>query len=171
MSTLDIQYALANEARRNELRQRTASLRGEIKATASAVSRLSSINNDASEQLRIAQAELTALEAGAGPGITDDFGSKSSVTRALEAEREAAKSACIDFVKVNPTCTEEQALTAWDEGAVFSHPEFAGVYQSGLALSQFYRQRLLAAGLITDATWEQHRDWIAATPKDTIMGL
>lgn len=168
-NTVDIQSALANEARRGELRQRIASLKGGADATASLVSLLTTMNGDSALQLASAQAELSALEAGAGPGITDDFGPKSSVTVVLEGERLAAKAAVIDFVKANPTCALDAAAAVWHDAALASHASLAYVLQDGLAMEALYRSNLLVMEAITDDTWEAHRDWIVATPKDKIL--
>lgn len=170
-STTDVQTALANEARRNELKTRIASLQGGANATASLVALLTSMNSDSAIQLGQAQGELAALEAGAGPGITADFGEKSSITQMIENERWAAKSAVIDFVKLNPTCAEEAADTVWNAAGVATHPDFPTCIQDGLVMSALYRGNLFSLGLIAEDTWEAHRDWIVATPKDTIMGL
>lgn len=171
MPDATIQTALANEARRQELRQKVATLRGASSASAAVTRALVALNADTSQQLSAAQAELLALEAGAGPGVTAEFGPKSPITQMLETERFAAKSAVIDYVKANPACTAAQAIEQWNAAAVASHPEFAGVLQSGEAMQALYAGRLAQMALITAATWEAHRGWIIATDKDTIMGL
>ncbi|RYE76623.1 MAG: hypothetical protein EOO80_12620 [Oxalobacteraceae bacterium] len=171
MATTDVQTALANEARRGELRQKIARLQGAMGATASAVQRLSSVNSDNAMILADSQAELAALEAGSGPGITEDYGPKSTVTRMIERERWAAKSAVIDFVKANPACSEEDAAEQWRMAALASHPDFLAVMQDALVMSQLYRANLLAAKLITEDTWEAHRQWILNNPKALIEGM
>jgi hypothetical protein len=171
MSNIDIQTALANEARRQELRSSIAELKGRMDATASAVQRLNSVNSDSQIALTEKQAELAALEAGAGPGITADYGPKSTITQLIEKERFAAKSATIDFVKANPACTEADAAAAWNQAALASHPEFASVIQDGMIMSALYRGNMVAAGLITENTWEAHRQFILNTPVDTLNTL
>jgi hypothetical protein len=170
-TTADIQVALANEARRQEKRLKIAALQGAMNATASAVQKLNSVNSDAQIMLGEAQAELAALEAGAGPGITADFGPKSVVTQLVESERFAAKDAVIAFVKANPECTEEDAAAQWDTAALASHPEFPLVIQDARAMSKLYRSHLLAGGLITDDSWEAQRQWILTTSTDVIQAL
>jgi len=166
----DIQIALANEARRQALKLKAAMLNGKMGATAQAVSRLSVLNSDAERELTAINAELAALELGAGPGVTADFGEKSTVTQLLESERAAAKEACIDFVKANPTCTEQEAADAWDAAAVASHAAVLDLpIQSGLAMGRLYQKNLFAAALIVSPTWEEQRAWIIATPKEAIM--
>jgi hypothetical protein len=167
----DIQAALANEARRTELRLKINGLKGQIKASAVAMDRISSINSDASVSLQNAQSELSALETGAGPGITDNFGEKSSITQMLELERAAAKSSTIDYVKANPTCSQSEAAQAWDSGALSSHPTFPIVLQPALPFSNLYQAQLVALGYIQSATWENQRAWIVATTKDNIMSI
>lgn len=171
MATTDVQAALANEARRGELRQKIARLQGSMAATASAVQKLSSVNSDNAIVLADAQGELSALEAGAGPGITDNFGPKSIVTQLIEQERFAAKSAVIDFVQANPACSEEEAAEQWRAAALASHPDFPDVIQDALVMSRLYRANLLKAALITDDSWEAHRQWILTNPKALIESL
>lgn len=168
MATTDVQTALANEARRQELRQKIAGLVGSMNATASAVQRLNSVNSDSQISLSAAQDELAALEAGAGPGITADFGPKSIITQMVETERFAAKDAAIDYIKANPTCSEADAAAAWNNAALASHPEFTQVIQDGLVMSALYRVNLVKANLIPDNTWESHRAFIINTAKATI---
>ena len=68
--------ALANEARRQELRGRVARLQGEATSQASLATIISTTSSDTQRLLATATAELSALEAGAGPGVSDDFGAK-----------------------------------------------------------------------------------------------
>lgn len=171
MATTDVQTALANEARRQELKQRIASTQGAMNATASAVARLNSINSDGAVTLALAQAELIALDQGAGPGITADFGPKSSVTQLIEMERFAAKDACIAFVKANPACDEVDAAAAWNAAALASHPAFASVIQDGMVMSALYRANLVSAGLIGANSWEAHRQFILNTDAPTLESL
>lgn len=166
---LEIQTALANEARRQELKSKVANLRGAMSATASAVQRLSTLNSDAQVQLDRATTELTALEAGAGPGITADFGTKSSVTRFLEVERLAAKEAAIDFVKANPECTEVETAAVWDAAAIGSHPLLPFAIQGGLAMGRLYQLNLVTVGLTAEASWDAQRAWILQTPRELIL--
>jgi hypothetical protein len=164
----DVQTALANEARRQELRQKIAGLQGSMNATASLVQRLNSVNSDAQISLGAAQDELAALEAGAGPGITADYGPKSIITQLVESERFAAKSAAIDFIKANPECSEDDAANAWNAAALASHPDFPLVIQDALTLSKLYKANLVKANLIPDDTWESYRTFIVNTDKTVI---
>jgi hypothetical protein len=169
MQTTD--QIIANEARRQELRIGIAGLEGQVNATASAVQRLNSVNSDAVIALQEKREELAALEAGAGPGVTSDFGRKSAITQMIEAEREAAKGAAIDFVKANPDCSEDDAALAWDAAAIDAHPEFPHVIQGGAVMLALYRAKLAGADIIHDATWESQRAWVLATSKAVIMGM
>jgi hypothetical protein len=166
----EIQTALANEARRTELRLRIANLMGGMDATSAAVQRLSSLNSDATRSLSDAQSMLTALEAGAGPGVTADFGEKSKITQFQEAERESAKNVCIEFIKANPKCSEVEAAAAWDKGASASS-QLGIVTQTGLGMGRLYRYNLHAAGLIQADAWEEFRGWVVATPASAILGM
>lgn len=167
----DIQTALANEARRSELRQKIASLRGGVDATASLLQRISSLNTDQQMQLQDAVSTLAAFEAGAGPGVTDDFGPKSSVTQMIESERFAAMSAVITFVQANPACSEDDAAAQWATAGLASHPSFPMLIQDGQVISALYRANLLAEGVIAENTWAAFRDWVAATPSNIIMAM
>lgn len=171
MATTDVQTALANESRRQELRQKIAGLQGSMNATSSIVQRLNSVNSDDQISLTSAQAELAALESGAGPGVTADYGPKSIVTQLVESERFAAKDATIAYVKANPGCTEEEAAQAWDAAALASHPDFTMVIQGGLVMSAMYRANLLKAELISENTWESHRAFILNTSTEVLEAL
>lgn len=166
-----IQVALANEARRQEVRQKIATLTGAANATASVVQRLNSINSDTLVELEAKRAELAALEAGAGPGVTADYGPKSTITQLIEMEREAAKSAAIDFVKANPDCVEWDADQAWDDAALASHPDFPHVIQPGAVMLTLYRTNMAAAGIIAENTWVAQRAWVLMTDKAKIMAM
>lgn len=170
ITTADIQTALANEARRTELRLRIATLAGGMDATSSAVQRLSALNGDSTRSMDAAQTMLTALEAGAGPGITVDFGWKSKITQFQEVEREAAKVSCIDFIKANPTCTEAAAAAAWNTGAAASSA-LNIVTQDGLAMGRLYRFNLFTSNGIAADTWDTFRAWVIATPRASILAL
>ncbi len=166
-----IQIQLTNEARKAEKRNQVQKLLGKVSVLSSQAALASTQINDANLELAAARDELAALEAGAGPGITDDFGYKSSVTQILESERAAAKSATVDFVKANPTCTEAEANAAWDDAALDSHPDFEYVLQPGAIFAALYRKNLLQLTLIDTDTWEDQRDWMVATAKEVIMSL
>jgi hypothetical protein len=142
-------------------------------ATASVMSRLVSVNNDAQITLDEKRAELASLEAGGGLGVTDSYGPKSQITQLIEAEREAAKSAAIDYVKANPECTEDAAAQAWDDAALAAHPDFAHVIQGGAVMIALYRANMLKTNppKLPDDTWESQRAWVLATDKAEIMNM
>lgn len=81
---------LANEARRRELQQKVARLQGTLEHGASLATMISTTNGDTQRMLQQAQAELAALEAGAGPGITDDFGHTQDILAAFITAAEQA---------------------------------------------------------------------------------
>lgn len=170
-TTEEIQTALANEARRQELRAKIANLQGSIDATSSVVQRLNSVNSDAQVSLSDAQSQLATLEAGAGPGVTADYGPKSVITQLVESEREAAKSAAIDYVKANQTCAEADAAKAWDDAALASHTDFTMVIQTGAVMLPLYRANMAKAAVIPDSTWESQRTWVINTDKAAIMAM
>lgn len=170
-SPTDIQNALANEARRSELRQKVASLRGGVDATASLLQRISSLNTDQQQQLQEALNTLASFEAGAGPGVTDNFGPKSSVTLMIEAERNAGMAAVIAYIKANPTCTVDDAAAQWSSAAIASHPAFPTLIQDGHVMASLYQTNLVTSGTIAENSWGAFRDWVAATPTDTITAM
>lgn len=172
ITSTDIQTALANEARRQELRQKLAGLRGGADATASLMQRIMSLNNDQQKQIQDTSNTLIAFEAGAAPGVTQDFGPKSTITQMIETERYAAKAAVVDFVKNNPTtATEEQAVAAWNQAGLATHPEFTQIIQDGYVMGALYRANLVSAGLIANNSWTAFRDWVSATPVASILAL
>jgi hypothetical protein len=165
------QDILANEARKQELRISIAQDVGRMDATSSVMARLVSVNSDAQITLDEKRAELAALEAGGGQGVTDSYGPKSAITQLIEAEREAAKSAAIDYVKANVECTETDAAQAWDAAALAAHPEFPHVIQSGAIMVILYRANMVKGTIISDDTWEAQRAWVLATDKAAIMAM
>lgn len=111
-------------------------------------------------------AELTAsLKATASA-----YGEYSATDQILRVERFAGKSASIDHVKANPNCNEQQATKAWTTAALAATGRKTLLQDPG-ELGALYREQLVAAGLITEPTWEAQRAWIAATDKDAVMGL
>lgn len=170
-TTAEIQNALADEARRNVLRQKIAKLQGGADSTATLIQTINSLNSDNMRSLANAQAQLASLEVGAGAGVTSDFGQKSTVTQFIEAERFAAKDASIDYIKANPSCEEADVAKVWNDAALASHPSFQFVVQDGLVMSKMYRANLLAMGAIAADTWEAHRQFILNTDKATIQSL
>ncbi|SRR6266568_4246561 len=172
MATTDVQTALANEARRQELRAQVASLQGQAKATAMLAEALANTNADATKQLTDARAQLTSFEAGAGPGITDDFGAYSTLEQAMRAERFAGKAAVVDHVKANPTCSEADAELAYRTAALAARPsDRQWLLVAPASLRQEYSASLVKLGLISDTTWASWAAWIVATDRDTILGL
>ena len=75
----------------------------------------------------------------------------------------------MDFIKANPTCTEQQALDAW-QAAGLAATGLPALLQNHVLLAKLYQQNLLAGGYTSEATWEAQRAWIIATPKSVIMG-
>lgn len=159
----DIQHALANESRRQELRQKAAQLRGGLSATSSVMQRLTSINNDQLVELQRVTETLAAFESGSAPGVTEDFGSKSNTTRLLENEREAGNAAVALLCVSSPACTEDEAMQVWVEAAIASHAGFDHVLHDPVSLVMMYRNNLIADGLITENSWAAQRDWLATS--------
>jgi hypothetical protein len=91
--------ALANEARRVELKTATANLEGQVAAIASQSQILAQQAGDISRRLQTKKAELAALEAGAGPGITEDFGAREDILAAFIAQAEQAGTITADMAQ------------------------------------------------------------------------
>lgn len=87
---------LANEARRRELQQKVARLQGTLEHGATLATMISASNGDTQRMLTQAQGELAALESGAGPGITDDFGYKADILAAFITQAEQAGTVTAD---------------------------------------------------------------------------
>lgn len=166
---LDIQTALANEARRVSLTAQAAQLQGVLDTVNTISTNINSIKYNAQQQKSAVDASLVSITSSTGPGITADFGPKSVIDQFLDAERYAAKSATIDFIKANPTCTEQEAANIWNTAAIASHPEFIYAVQEGLVMGKLYQVNLTSRLFISSPTWENQRTWITATAKDVIM--
>jgi ATP-dependent protease HslVU (ClpYQ) peptidase subunit len=82
--------SLANEARQKAVKQAIAGLQGRIANASSLMAPLSDTLMDAQRQLSGKQIELSSLEAGAGPGVTDDWGDRETFVRAYLAKCQAA---------------------------------------------------------------------------------
>jgi hypothetical protein len=118
--------------------------------------------------LQVANAAAKAPVVASLQGL-DSIGVYSSVDQLLRLERFAGKSASVDFIKGNPTCTEAEAEDSWTAAALAATglPALVVPVASYAAL---YRANLAKAGLTPDATWESQRAWIVATDKTVIMG-
>lgn len=163
---------LANEARKQIAKLNVATLKGRVDGIETFMRAMDTGRTAAYRDMLDAQEELARLELGNGPGITDDFGTYSSTDQALQNERFAGKAAAVEFIKANPTCTEQEACAAYIQAALDSRP--AGrkwLLQAPDALRQEYSANLVAYGLIPDASWESWRAWILATPTEVILGL
>lgn len=162
---------LSNEARRNELKRKIAAIEQELKDVSTYAALFSQTNVDAQRRLTSATAELSALESGAGPGITADFGPKSTVTQACEAERAAGKSATIDYIKANPACTQEDALAAYRTAALATRPaERPWLLCDPASLLSEYMANLVP-DKIAEATWAAFAAFVVATDKDALLAL
>jgi uncharacterized phage infection (PIP) family protein YhgE len=178
MATVDVMNAIANEARKNEQKQKIAQLKGQIVAMSSIMQSMQSVSSDAQQRLSSAQQELESLDTGAGQGITSDFGPYSTTDQAMQKEREAGKEALIDYIKANPTCTEVDAEAQWRTAALAVRPaDRQWLLQDPEALRHEYTANLMhytddsgvVHNYITDATWESFRAFIIATDKAVLL--
>ena len=142
------------------------------KATASATA-ADAANIQAQQDMQAARATLTAatdalnaaMAAGAQAG---PVGTYSTVDQLLQKERFAGKSACIDFVKANPTCAEADAIAAWTAAGIAATGLTALIVPAATYEAMF-EQNLLALKLIPEATWANLQAWMVATDKTIIM--
>ena len=81
---------LANEARKTALKVAIADLQGRANSGASTIGIISSQVADAQRVMTQKQTELAAIEAGAGPGITDAFGERAVFLADFIAKAQAA---------------------------------------------------------------------------------
>jgi len=164
------QSALANEVRRQAAALHVHGLRGQMQALSSAAQVISSLSQDVAKSYAAANQEMTALQLGAGPGLTGEFGQYSAIDQILRAERFAGKSASIDAIKADPTISLADAEAAWTVAALAA----TGLGHLGVEpgfYGALYRHQLHTAGRIQEATWEAQRAWIVATDKAEIMGI
>jgi hypothetical protein len=82
--------ALANEARRQTAKLAIADLQGRVSNASSLMTIISSTLTDANASLTTKQAELTSIEAGAGSGVTDDWGDRATFITAFIAKAKTA---------------------------------------------------------------------------------
>jgi hypothetical protein len=162
---------IANEARRQELRAKVAALKAEAGAFAVVAQILSSTNGDAIRRLNQTQNELAALEAGAGPGVTDNFGMRTSVDNFATEERTVGQGAAVDFIQANPECSEAEAVAAWLDGVAAWLPEGQLPTHSPQGLLNLYIRNLMAWGKLGEPTWDSFRAFVAITPKDVLLGM
>ena len=174
-----IQNALANESRLQQARQKAASHRGSIEVLSTLGHDISVLLTDVQRQLTSANAEIMGIEQGAGPGVTADFGERSTLDQNLRVHRFSGKEAAVDFIKENPLCEEEEAIAAWVtaeatmQAGLPEYDQFSEEDMLALAAiyGRIYRKQLLAAGRVSDLSWEAQRAWIVSTDKTVIMGL
>lgn len=163
--------ALANEARRQEIRGKVQRLRGAAEQVGTFARDLSTTSGDIARRLASAEAELAAFESGAGPGITDSFGMRTTVDNFATEERTIGQAAAIDFIKANPECSTEEAVAAWTAGVAAWLPEGQPPTHSPEGLLQLYTRNLVAWGKIPEPTWDAFRGVVIATPKDDLLNL
>lgn len=133
-----------------------------------AFNQLAALQATAYSSMGAANNELLAV-ATASPVALPNVGEYSQIDTLLRAERFAGKSAAIDYIKANPTCTEGDAEGAWEAAALVVTGLPALIVPVG-NYSFLYKANLVKAGLIQSPTWEAQRDWIIATDKTVIMG-
>ncbi len=86
-----------------------------------------------------------------------------------QAERAAGKAAAVSFIKANPTCTEADAITAWNAGAQPTLPVgMVHPLNDPAGLLEAYIANAHAAGATPDTTWASFAAFIVATPAATL---
>ena len=166
--TIDQQIALANMSRLQAAQLQAVNLQGYLSAISDLSKVLGSMSQDTSQQLATANTNVSNLQVGAGPGLTNDFGAYSAIDQVLRTERFAGKQAAIIFIQANPTCAETDAAAAWTTAALAA----TGLPQIIVPPASYfilYSANLLSDGLIKDTTWASFAAWVVATPAATIM--
>ena len=95
-------------------------------------------------------------------------GTISSVTLLEVAERNSGIQGASEYVKLNPTCAQEDAIAAWTSAATTS-TGLPALIQDPNLLFILYTTNLQSAGIIPDKTWESLRSWIITTPIQEIL--
>ena len=165
-----VKTALANEARRQQAAQRLEGLRGRQTLLGELAQVVATLARDTAQEVSDAAQQVSALAAGAGPGLTDEFGEYSSVDQLLRRERFAGKRASLEHVHANPEASEKESIKAW-ETAALAETGLTVLLQDPAALGALYRSNLKASGAVLDTTWEAQRAWILARTVDEAMGL
>lgn len=171
---------LAREALIRDLRAKCHRLEGEVNATAAIVplldlapaaakAAIAALNQEGRNTLAQARMDLAKTEA-QGSSALDSYGKASDITQILLNERQAGKRGTWEAVQSDPECSEADAVAAWTAAAL-AETGLPTLTQDPLALAGLYRERLVRAGLTTDATWESQRAWLLATPLETVLGL
>jgi hypothetical protein len=170
--TQDQVAAVANESRRQALRTAVAAGKEKQKILSLLATLIGDQQFTAKQSLDADTSSLVALETSIGPGVDANVGEYSTTDQAMRAERFAGKAAAVDYVKANPTASEDAATSAYRTAALAIRPASRQwLLQDPLALRQEYTATLVAYGLIPDPSWESWRAWILATDRDVILGL
>lgn len=170
--TSDQQNILTNEARRQDLRQGLAAAKREYEILSAQQDTARSSFVRAQQKYLAKVDEFNAFEASTGPGISTDFGPYSTTDQALQKERDAGKSAMIDYVKAHPTATEDDVVAQWSVAALASRPQLRQwLLHDPRTLRREYSANLYEMGYAPDQTWESFRAFVVATEKATLMTL
>ena len=110
----------------------------------------------------IARVETEQVEA-ATP--TEETAVVSAVDKELIATKDVLKIFGVTYLKTHPACTEAEYLAAF--AANFPPPDAAMARK----LVSIYVRGSREQGLISAATFDAFRDWVAATPIDILMGI
>ena len=164
-----MQNAVAKERLLRDAEIKKARARGRLNAFEDSIAALATMLTTAQSAFNAARIDLDSVQGDTGSVVTDGFGPYSIVDTLLRQERFAGKSAAVDFIKANPTCTEEEAEETWAVAAKLATGRdtlMVPVHR----YSVLYQENLFAAGYTTEASYETQRAWIIATPKETIMG-
>jgi hypothetical protein len=96
----------------------------------------------------------------------------SSTDQALLKERDAGKSALIDYLKANPNATEAAAIAQWNTSALTGRPaDRQWLLQDPASIRKEYSANLVGMGYVADTTWAAFAAFVVATPKATLMVL
>lgn len=120
--------------------------------------------NDLLQTAQDSQAQLSATLEGI------QIGTYSLIDQIEQTERFAAKSVCIDYIKANPTCSQDEAIAAWTTAGLAA-TNLPWLIQDPVVMAHLYQNNLFAEKLTPDASWESQRAWMVVTEKSIIMGL
>ena len=142
-----------------------AALQGASKPITDALTAVNALQTTAFQALQAAQ---TAM--GSSNALT--VGVLSIIDTRSQTERAAGKAAAITFVKANPTCTEADAIAAWNTGAATTFPAGCTMPVNNPAgLLEAYMINAHAIGATPDTTWASFAAFMVATPEATLLAM
>ena len=123
-------------------------------------------------QLDAAKTALASAQASLGASTPVTIGTLSIIDQRSQTERAEGKAAAVVFIKANPTCSEDEAIAAWNAGASPTLPANCTHFLNNAAgLLEAYIINAQALGATPDTTWASFAAFIVATPETTLLGM